>query len=201
MSRQLTALFVPVRHKVRVMLAYTSFGNSAALVPRLKKAERLGLIKLSPQNDMVLWMQGTGQCQIPVDVVAYMQSGQRGADPHIGRLLNIAQQMQQAKDALVCPRCTGAESRLLSFPNDPYASYACEHCTQVYHQCPVHGNNVMGANPFSIDSAGNAVGPNNVSCTCPRVAPVKWHPHANLARDFAARHKAIGGDYIEPAFR
>lgn len=182
----------------------TSYGDNKTewLVSRLRKAQRLGLLQMSPDARNVLWIQTVGQCHVPVDSFVMMRSStSAGSDPIFDKLSVLVSQVQTAKDALVCPRCSGREASSLSFPNDPYPSFACQHCGHTFHQCPVHGDNVSGANIFSIDSSGNCVHPSNVSCTCSgNRRPANWHPHAHLAQQTAARYNSVGSDYMESPF-
>ena len=81
-------------------------------------------------------------------------------------LLGRVRDAKYARDVLRCPRCGHGRAEREGVPMDKYPSFVCGRCARVFHQCPVHGDNVSGASMYSMQDGTFAVEPGRVTCTC-----------------------------------
>lgn len=92
-------------------------------------------------------------------------------------LLGALRDAKYARDVVFCPSCTSQDIRREGLPQDPHPSYICNRCARIFHQCPIHGDNVRGASLYSMLDGTFAVERAQITCTCSSAATFRRGAH------------------------
>lgn len=148
---------------------YRDGGEDHSLHSHFDKCCALNFIR--GQWPLVNWMKDAGPLRPPLNVILMHQRREKfefqhltPQEQHLYRLFKLS---KNHIPLTACPHCDYIRNEKISPFHDPFPTYQCLNCAAQFHFCPTHKKSIRGANPYSLVHAGNAVGDQNVTCTCP----------------------------------